>query len=130
MAQSISATTVVWNGTTWSASNGCLINVAYSNAGTPVPRYCGSDEYPQTLFVVDKACQVVVTLGEFSFTGEPGDGSSNLVATLKTSSGSTSTTFANMVLVSVAGGQDRSVPSECVLTFEHVSGDGSTSPVS
>ena len=55
---------------------------------------------------------------------------SSLAVILKTKAGTVTLTFANMVLVEIAGSQERSQRGYVELVFKHESADGTTAPMS
>lgn len=131
VAATVYASQVTWNALTWNADTAGLIRVDYTHNATPLADRTGDDEYPVRIFMVDKELTVRVTVRNFCWTTAIACDASDLVVTIDNPCDASSTcTFDNMRLVSIDGTQDRATLSEAVLTFIHVSLDGTSSPIS
>jgi hypothetical protein len=133
VVRTIYPVSVAWNGNTWNKDTGGLLKVDFQHTSQPVEDRTGGDEYPVAIYLVNKGLTVSVTLREFCMDlGASMDcgTSGNLVVTLETCTATDVCTFANMMLTDVSASQDHGILSESVLTFIHLSTNGTTDPVS
>jgi hypothetical protein len=122
-------TSVVWNGTTYSNATGGPIEFRYRLGGTKMEDRTGDDQWPTVLDLVDLICECQVVLRDVKNVLTLMTKSS-LVVTLATKSGTVVLTFANMALVDIDGGQQKSNKGACTLSFAYEAASGSTVPLS
>jgi len=126
---SIYPKSVVYNGTTWSATTtGGPLNGRYMHEGAEQEHRSGDDLYPQAVFITNRSLRVFVTLSDVKQVLVPGV-SSSLVMTLTTKAGTAVLTFSTMIFVGANGNQPRGIPGEVELAFVHQSADGQTVPI-
>lgn len=119
-----------FNSTTWTAtSTGGPIGFSYRFGGQALPDYTGDSVLPTAVDVIDQDCECRLRLRDVKQALVIGTKSS-LVVILKTKAGTVTLTFANMVLVEIAGSQERSQRGYVELVFRHESDDGTTAPLS
>lgn len=121
-------TSLAWNGVTWQAAAGEALRLEYRHGGEELAEAPPGSRYPTFVALLRSGCRVRATVPE----AKPGltvGAKSDLVAVLKTRGAPLSLTLKNLVLLSVAGVQDRDQAAACVLTFAHENVDGATPPV-
>lgn len=118
-----------FNSVTYTATaTGGPIGFSYRHGGQALADYTGDSVLPTAVDVIDHDCECRVRLRDVKQALVLGTKSS-LVVILKTKAGTVTLTFANMVLVEIAGAQERSQRGYVELVFRHESADGTTAPL-
>jgi hypothetical protein len=120
---------VVWNAVTYDCSAGGPLEVRIDHEGEPLHDRSGCDLYSTFLVIVNRMVRATLRLRTVKYAGALGV-QSDMTITLKTKTGTVSISIPDMVLTSVRMGQARATPGDCELTWEHVSDDGTSNPIS
>lgn len=120
---------VVWNSLTWDASTaGGPVGLRYLSEATDIASRTGDDEYPRTIFMVDKMVRLFVTLQDVKQTFDPGT-MSDMTVTLSTKAGTQTVTFPDVIYQGQSANQPRAALGETELSFAVQVSDGQTNPI-
>ena len=121
---------IVWNGTTWSNTNGGPLSFRFSHVANKVPDRTGADRYATAQLQPELDLLVSFRLRDIIFTTQPGSKSDMVVTFVKEGQATVQMTFADMVLIGADASLDRSIPGEVELSFDHEhTADDATNPV-
>jgi hypothetical protein len=123
-------TSVLFNSITYTATDtGGPIGCSYRHGGQALQDWTGDSVLPTAVDIVDQACEVRVRMRDVKQALVLGT-KATLTLTIAKKGGTVALSFVNMVLVEIAGSQNRSQRGEVELVFAHESANGTTAPMS
>ena len=122
---------VVWNGNTWTASDGGIIECSYNHSGSVNEFRVGDQVWPTVIATTDKHCTASVILREVGQEIDLDETVDDLVLTIAGRAGDVPIiTIKSVMLIDVSASQRRSEWGAVILSFLHQSQDGTTVPIS